>query len=686
MDKLVIVESPSKSKTIKQYLGDDFEVLSSKGHIRDLAISNVGGLGLDIENDFKPQYTVLKDKKKIIDTLIKAAKNANEIYLATDPDREGEAISWHLKEVLETVKSDKDFHRVIFNEVTKDAVLKSFEDARDIDYNLVSSQETRRILDRIIGFKLSKLLQNKIKSKSAGRVQSAALKILVDREREIDAFISEEYWKILAEFEAFEAELIKLSGRKPKLGDEQAAQKVLDGLDETFSVESLKKRERRRAAKAPFTTSTLQQEASHKLNYTGQRTMMIAQRLYEGIDLDNETVGLITYMRTDSTRMSQAFMNPAKSYIEKEYGKQYLGSQRKQQTVKNMQDAHEAIRPTNINHHPDKIRRHLSRDEHRLYTMIYYRAIASMMAPAKFSNTTLNLKNNDTIFRAKAQELVFDGYLKAYGKYESVETSDLPELKTGDTLKAKKIEKSQHFTKPPARYTEAKLIKEMEELGIGRPSTYSQTIATLKKRKYVNLEEKKFVPSEQGRLTIEKLEGFFEQIVSVDYTAKMENILDDIASDKAEQNNVVRDFYNTFIPLVDKANQEMEKIAPKTTGEQCPKCGSDMVYRESRYGTFEACSAYPDCKYIKPQEDKAEPENTEITCPKCKKGEIVKREAKRGRNKGNTFYACNNYPKCKNILKGKPTGEMCETHDDLLVELKDGTIECNSLPEETKEK
>ncbi len=685
MQNLVIVESPSKSKTIKQYLGEDYEVLSSKGHIRDLAISNQGGLGLDIENDFEPQYAMLKDKKQVVNALKKAAKNSDAIYLATDPDREGEAISWHLKKVLEEVKEEDAFKRVIFNEVTKDAVQSAFEQTRTIDYGLVSSQETRRILDRIIGFKLSKLLQSKIKSKSAGRVQSAALKILVDKEREIEAFKSEEYWKIHAYFQGFEAELSRLNNKKPLLPDEQSAQEVFAVLEPEFSVETLKTKKRSRAPKAPFTTSTLQQEASNRLNMSGQRTMMIAQKLYEGIDLQNETVGLITYMRTDSTRMSQAFINPAQEFIEQHYGKDYLGSVRKQRSTKNAQDAHEAVRPTSIKYHPDQIRRHLSKDEYRLYAIIYKRAVASLMAPAAFENTTLTLTNNNAKFRAKAQALTFDGYLKVYGDYESVETSELPSLSEGDVIKADKVEKTQHFTKPPARYTEAKLIKEMEELGIGRPSTYSQTVSTLKKRNYVSLEEKKFVPTEQGRLTVEKLETFFSRIISVDYTAQMESILDDIANDQADQKKVVGEFYDTFIPLVDKANEEMEKIGPKYTGEACPKCGSPMVYRESRYGTFEACSAYPDCKYIKPNENQSEPENTHVTCPKCNKGEIVKREAKRGRNKGKEFYACNNYPKCKNILRGRPTGDKCDNVDDVMVELPDGTIECNtSAQEETK--
>ncbi len=685
MEKLVIVESPSKSKTIKQYLGKDYEVLSSKGHIRDLAISNVGGLGLDIENDFEPQYAVLKDKKKTIKELQDAVKKASEIYLATDPDREGEAISWHLKEVLEEKAQNTSFHRVIFNEVTKDAVKDAFKETRDIDFSLVSSQETRRILDRIIGFKLSKLLQSKIKSKSAGRVQSAALKILVDREREIDAFTSEEYWKIKADFDVFEAEMTKYKNHKPKLGNEKEAQEALDSLAESFTVAKIKKRDRHRGGKPAFTTSSLQQEASNKLNMSGQRTMMVAQKLYEGIDLASETVGLITYMRTDSTRMSNAFINPAKDFIEKHFGARYVGEDRKVQKKKQSQDAHEAIRPTSIEHHPDQVKKYLTRDEHRLYKMIYFRAVASLMKAAHLETKTFHLHNNEAVFKARAQQLIFDGYLKVYGDYEKVETSTLPPLSEGDEIKARSIEKSQHFTQPPARYTEAKLIKEMEELGIGRPSTYSQTVATLRKRKYISIEDKKFIPTEQGRLTIEKLEAYFKRIISVDYTAKMENVLDDIAQDKADQTDVVREFYETFIPMVEKANEAMEKIPPKTTGETCPKCGSDMVYRESRYGTFEACSAFPKCKYIKPDETKNEPENTGILCPKCKKGEIVKREAKRGKNKGNVFYACNNFPKCKNILRGRPTGEKCENADDLMVELKDGSVVCNTPATEDSE-
>ena len=683
MKKLVIVESPSKSKTIKQYLGDDYEVLSSKGHIRDLSISNVGGLGLDIENNFTPKYDVIKNKEKTVKDLKKAAKKAEEVYLATDPDREGEAISWHLKEILDA--KNKPMYRVIFNEVTQTAVQDAFENPRSIDYHLVSSQETRRILDRIIGFKLSKLLQNKIKSKSAGRVQSAALKILVDREKAIEAFTAEEYWKIKAAFEGFEAELSNIDRKKAKLSSEEEAEALLNSLTKTFKVESVKKRNRNRAPKPPFTTSSLQQEASTRLNFSGQKTMMIAQKLYEGIDFGKETVGLITYMRTDSTRLSGTFIAPAKQIIHSTYGENYVGGKNIKVVSKNSQDAHEAVRPTNVNNTPESIKSKLSKDEYRLYKMIYARAVASLMKPAQLQSTTVKLSNKNTLFKARAQALMFDGYLKLYGDYEKVDATKLPNLEEGKELISEHITKSQHFTQPPARYTEAKLIKEMEELGIGRPSTYSQTVTTLKNRKYVVIEDKKFVPTEQGRLTIEKLQEFFARIISVDYTAKMENVLDEIASNEEEQTKIVSEFYHTFIPMVEKANEEMEKAAPKLTGETCPKCGKPMVFRESRYGTFEACSGFPECKYIKQDEtketSKEKLKKTEILCPKCKKGHIVERVAKRGKNKGNHFYACDNFPKCKHILSGKPTGDSCPKCSDLLVEKEDGTVVCDNEKE-----
>lgn len=675
MKKLVIVESPSKSKTIEQYLGEDFTVLSSKGHIRDLAISGVGGLGLDIEDNFTPKYEIIKEKKKVVSDLVKAVKESDEIYLATDPDREGEAISWHLQETLQI--KDQPTKRVIFNEITKDAVIKAFEAPRDVDLDLVSSQETRRILDRIIGFKLSKLLQNKIKSKSAGRVQSATLKIIVDKEKEIEAFIEEEYWKVKALFGEFEADLTKYKGKNIDLKNEQQTLDLLASLKEEFEVANVEVKERKRETKLPFTTSSLQQEASNKVNFSSQKTMLIAQKLYEGIDLKSETVGLITYMRTDSIRLSETFSYPTLAFIKDKYGKEYAGFVKKGKKGLNVQDAHEAIRPTSVTYTPESVKKYLSKDEFTLYSMIYNRAVASLMKPAIIKATNVDLKNNDALFKANAQELVFDGYLKVYGAYEKVPASELPPLEVGNTLKAEEIEKTQNFTKPPARFTEARLIKEMEDLGIGRPSTYSQTISTLKKRKYVSIKEKKFIPTEQGVLTISKLDEFFAQIVSVDYTARMEGVLDEISMGKEEQTNIVSKFYTSFIPMVENANKNMEKIAPKFTGESCPKCGSDMVFRSSRYGTFEACSNYPACKHIKQKETvKKEVVSTGIKCTKCGEGEIVERQANKGKNKGKTFYACNNFPKCKNMIFGKPTGEICPNCGNLLMEDNNGNVLC----------
>ena len=677
--KLVIVESPSKSRTIEQYLGKEYTVLSSKGHIRDLSISGAGGLGLDIENDFQPRYDVIKEKKKVVTDLMKAAKKADEVFLATDPDREGEAISWHLKETLEL--GDKPTHRVIFNEITRDRVKDAFDHPRDIDYNLVSSQETRRILDRIIGFKLSKLLQNKIKSKSAGRVQSATLKLIVDREKEIQDFIPEEYWKVAAKFPEFEAELVKYHGDKIELPNQQATQTLLDSLSDTFRIVSVTERERKRETKFPFTTSTLQQEASNKLNFTSRKTMLIAQRLYEGIALQDETVGLITYMRTDSIRLSDTFAYPAIHFIEEEFGKEYKGYVKKPKQGINVQDAHEAIRPTSLYHRPRDVKAYLSRDEYTLYKLIYNRTLASLMKPAVLKVTEVELDNNGALFKASAQEILFDGYLKVY-QYDSVNLSDLPDLNEGDILTTNEIVPTQNFTTPPPRYTEARLIKEMEECGIGRPSTYSQTISILKKRKYVHLTEKKFVPTEQGSLTIDKLQEFFEKIISVDYTARMEKVLDDISEGEQSQNKIISSFYHSFIPMVDNANKKMEKVAPKFTGEQCPECGHDMVYRQSKYGTFEACGNFPTCKYIKNnKKEKKEVITTGIACPKCGTGEIVERTAKRGRNAGKVFYACNNFPKCKHTLFGKPTGDTCPECGNLMVEDAKGHHICSNTKE-----
>jgi len=673
--KLVIVESPSKSKTIEQYLGEEYIVLSSKGHIRDLAISGVGGLGLDIENDFAPKYEIIKEKKKVVKELKDALEGVLEIYLATDPDREGEAISWHLKEVLKI--NGRPYKRVIFNEITKEAVIKAFEDPRDIDLDLVSSQETRRILDRIIGFKLSKLLQNKIKSKSAGRVQSATLKIIVDKEKEIEAFVEEEFWKVKADFPGFTADLAKFNNKNIVLNNEEETDELLGTLNKEFVVSSVETKNRKKEAKLPFTTSSLQQEASMKLNFSSRKTMLIAQKLYEGIDLESETVGLITYMRTDSTRISNTFVAPAIKYLDKLYGSDYVGKPKVVKKKANVQDAHEAIRPTSISNTPIKVKKFLTKDEFNLYTFIFERTMASIMKPAIIATKTIELINNKALFKASAQDLVFDGYLKAYSKYEKVDLSELPDLVEESKIEATEIQKTQHFTKPPARFSEARLIKEMEDLGIGRPSTYSQTITTLKTRKYVSVVEKKFTPTEQGTLTTEKLDEFFGQIISVDYTARMEKVLDEISLGEENQFEIISKFYKSFIPMVDNANKNMDKVQAKFTGEDCPKCGSQMVFRTSRYGTFEACSNFPTCKHIKTKEfEKPVVVSTGVKCTKCGKGEIVERLAKSGRNKGKTFYACDNFPSCKNMLFGKPTGEQCPKCGSLLIDDNKGGVIC----------
>lgn len=642
-NKLVIVESPSKSKTIGNYLGKEYTVTSSKGHIRDLATSGKGGLGVDMENHFKPHYVINKDKKDVVKSLKADVKKADEIYLATDPDREGEAISWHLAEVLGL--DPKTTHRVVFNEVTKHAVKEAIDNPRTIDLHLVHSQETRRVLDRIIGFKLSTLLRNKIKSKSAGRVQSVALKLIVDKEREIEAFIPEEYWEIAAQFTkdqiTFTADLAKYQGKKVKIRNVEEAEGIYQRLKKDFTITNVKKTSKKRESKPPFITSTLQQEASTKLGFSAKKTMMIAQRLYEGIDLENETVGLITYMRTDSVRLSDTFIDACHDYIAEHYGNNYQGRVKKSKRTENVQDAHEGIRPTSILREPKTIKKYLKPDEYRLYSLIYARALASLMAPSKFDATAVTLENEGYEFKANGSVQTFDGFLKVYGAYDKSKDDPLPLLEEGEVLESDKIEKSQHFTKPPARYTEAKLIKEMEELGIGRPSTYASIIDTIQTRDYVELKEKNFYPTQTGVLTNDKLQEFFDSIINVEYTAKMEKELDEIAEGKDTYENALQTFDVQFEPLLQKAYEGMEKIEAKKTGEICPECGHDLVERKGRYGTFVACSNYPECKYIKKNEE--EPEYTGEMCPKCGHP-MVKKIGRYG-----PFEACSNYPGCKYI-------------------------------------
>lgn len=675
--KLVIVESPSKSKTIEKYLGKDYKVVSSLGHIRDLTTTGKFGFGVDIENHFKPDYKIIKGKKKLVTELKKDVKNSDFVYLATDPDREGEAISWHLYDTLGL--KDDDYDRIVFNEITKDVILKSFKSARKIDEDLVKSQETRRILDRIIGFRLSKLMQSKTEGKSAGRVQSVALKLIVDREREIQAFNIEKYYEIDALFKEFSAKLESYGSDKIEIKTVAEAENILNNLKEDFLVESVSKKEKEKKSKFPYTTSTMQQDASNKLNFTSKKTMMLAQKLYEGITLENETVGLITYMRTDSVRMSDEFVKNTYGYIKSHYGEDYVGYVKKAKKTENVQDAHEAIRPTSINREPDTVKKYLSEDEYKLYRMIYYRALASLMKQAKVEATTIVLDNNNYKFKASGQILIFDGYLKVYSDYEDNKDKILPVLKEKDSILAIEVNYSEHETKPPARYTESKLIKEMEELGIGRPSTYAKTIDTLKDRAYVIVSDKKFIPTEIGIDITDRLQQFFKDIINVEYTKEMEDDLDKIASGNLVWYNLLDRFYKEFEPKVEVAFKEMEKKAPEETGEMCPKCGSPLVRKHSRYGKFVACSNYPECKYIQDNDKKEENVVPIMQCPNCNDGVIVEKKTR----KGKIFYGCNNFPKCKTATWERPTGNLCIKCGGMMVEGKDG-IKCNNcnLPKE----
>lgn len=669
LKKLVIVESPHKSKTIEKYLGKDFKVVSSVGHIRDLSTSGKYGFGVDIDNNFKPDYKIIKGKAKLVKELKKDIKDADFIYLATDPDREGEAISWHLYDTLGL--KEENYNRIVFNEITKKAVLDSFNKARKIDDNLVKSQETRRILDRIIGFRLSKLMQSKTGGKSAGRVQSVALKLIVDREREIEAFIPEEYFEIEAKFNDFDAKLDTYNHKKIEIKKESEAKEILSKLSNAFKIESIDKKEKAKKSKFPFTTSTLEQEASTKLGFTSKKTMMIAQKLYEGINLKDGAEGLISYMRTDSVRLSDEFIKETYGYIKDNYGSEYVGYVKKSNKTENVQDAHEAIRPTNINNTPEKIKEYLTNDEYKLYSLIYYRALASLMKDAKVEATTVILDNNNYQFKVNGQILIFDGYLKVYSKYEDSEDKVLPDFSNykSNVLVANTIEYTSHTTKPPARYTESKLIKEMEELGIGRPSTYAKTIDTIEERGYVKVIDKKFIPTEVGIETTDKLQEFFKDIINVEYTKNMEDDLDKIADGNMEWNKLLSIFYQEFEPKVEVAFKNMEKKAPEETGELCPNCGSPLVIKQSKYGKFTACSNYPTCKYIKSNKEEKEVKEI-ISCPKCD-GKILEKKTKRGK----IFYGCSNYPKCDFASWDKPIEEKCPNCNGTLTEKKD-KIKC----------
>ena len=644
---LVIVESPSKSKTIEKYLGDDYIVTSSKGHIRDLTTRGFGGFGIDIDNGFTPMYKLLQDKMPTIRELKQLVKKSDKVYLATDPDREGEAISWHLYEVLNL--QNKDCERIVFNEITKNVILESLNNGRAIDEDLVHSQESRRILDRIIGFSLSKLLQRKIGSKSAGRVQSVVLKLICDREKEINNFVPEEFWEIFLSFtkknKKIKAKLVSYNNEKIKLTNAEETQKVLDSLTNRFIVSDVIKKEREKLAKPPFITSTLQQEAFSKLGFNAKKTMMIAQTLYEGVELANERVGLITYMRTDSVRLSSEFINHAKKHIEDNFGSQYYRGYTDSSKGKNVQDAHEAIRPSKVEYTPESVKGYLSNDEYKLYNLIYNRVLAALMAPALIEDQKVKIDNNGYTFETNGEVVKFDGYMKIYQDVDD-ELKSLPDFEIGEEISKPSVSSEQKFTNPPSRYSEGRIIRKMEELGIGRPSTYATIVDTLKNRYYVKVTNKALVPTPQGILTSDKLDEFFNKVINVKYTAEMEEILDDISVGDKVWTDEIKGFYNDYMPLVQNADEKMDKIYPILLEEECPNCGSKLVMRNGRFGEFAACSGFPKCRYIKKNEA-PEPVSTGIKCPHCESGYIVERVSKKGRTKGQKFYACDQYPKCK---------------------------------------
>ena len=646
---LVIVESPAKSKTIENYLGPDYIVTSSKGHIRDLTTRGLGGYGVDIEDHFKPQYKIMKDKHGTVKELKALVKSVDKVYLATDPDREGEAISWHLYETLNLEK--KDYERIVFHEITKSAVLSALKKGRDIDHDLVRSQESRRILDRIIGFSLSKLLQKKIGSKSAGRVQSVALKLIVDREKEIQEFDKQEYWDMFIQFtkksKKLKAKLDKYNSEKIEIKGEEEALKIEQQLNGKYIVENIIKKEKEKAPKPPFITSTLQQDASNKYNFNAKKTMQIAQSLYEGIELGKERVGLITYMRTDSTRLSDEFISSCKNYIIKEYGEEYYCGEVISKKGKNIQDAHEAIRPSKLSYTPDSIKKYLTNDEYKLYSMIYDRSVSSLMSKAKVLGEQVVINNNGYSFELTGEKVLFDGYLKVFNKYETEDTKALPEFTIGEEIKNPVLEKEQKFTNPPLRYSEARLIRKMEELGIGRPSTYAVTMDTLKQRGYVKVEKKTFIPTDQGVLTSNKLDEFFSKVINIKYTADMEEALDKISEGKIVWHEELEKFYNDFKPLLDFASDNMVRMYPIMTDELCPECGNQLLIRNGRFGEFIACSNFPKCHYTAKKEIPEPPVYTDVKCPNCEHGMIVERISKRGRSKGQKFYACDQYPTCK---------------------------------------
>ena len=678
---LVIVESPSKAKTIGKFLGSRYKVIASVGHVRDLPKSK---LGIDIDNDFEPRYISIRGKGDIIKELKKEAKNASKVYLATDPVGEGEAISWHLAFLL-GIDIDSPC-RIVFNEITEKAIKTAIKSPRPIDLKLVDAQQARRVLDRLVGYQISPLLWRKIRrGLSAGRVQSAALKIICDRENEIKKFKPQEFWNITAEFEKdknFIAKLIEYKGEKLLIENREQNDEILEQLEQgRYIVKSIEEKDRSRRAAAPFTTSSMQQDAANKINFTTKKTMMIAQQLYEGVEVKGRgTIGLVSYIRTDSVRISDEARAASKEYIIRNMGEQYYGGNVYKNKKKDVQDAHEAIRPSYIELDPESIKDSLSKDQYNLYRLIWNRFVASQMAPAKFKALNVIVENGDYDLKAVGSKLVFDGFLKVYSHARDDEEDRwLPDMDEGEVLKAVKVEGVQNFTQPPARFTEASLVKDLEEKDIGRPSTYAPIVATLIDRKYISKEKKSLIPTELGFIVTDMMEQYFKEIVDAGFTAQMEDNLDDIESKGVRWKSVIEDFYGTLKEELDIADKQIEKVEfeEELTGEMCEKCGKPMAVKHGRFGVFAACTGYPECKNTKPLV-----QSINVKCPKCGK-DIVARKSKKGR----VFYGCSGYPECTQSYWNKPIDRKCPKCGELLVEKKskDAKYACSNSECDYKE-
>lgn len=672
---LVIVESPTKAKSITKMLGSNYKVRATYGHLRDLPKSK---LGVDIEDNFEPKYIKVRGKAKIINALKKEAESVDKVYLATDPDREGEAISWHLQYLLDL--DENELNRVEFHEITKNNVKNAIKNPRKIDQNLVDSQQARRIMDRIVGYEISPILWKRVKSGlSAGRVQSVALKLIVDKQKEIDAFVPEEYWTITAKHKEskieFESEFYGSKAKKMKISNENGAEKILARIDkDKFEVVDIQKTKKKRKPQKPYTTSTLQQDASNKLGFSTKYTMSLAQQLFEGIDLGQKgRVGLITYMRTDATRLSNEIIGESLSYIKEKFGQKYASKGNSySKKAKTSQDAHEAIRPTSIYNDPISVKEYLTDQQYKLYKLIWTRVVASQMADYEYLSTSISFDTNGVIFKTNGKITLFDGFMKVSNAKEN--ENILPDLKKGDIIKVIDIKKDQHFTKPPANYTEASLVKTLEEYGIGRPSTYSSTIASIISRNYVEFEQRKILPTKLGIRVNDFLQESFDDIINVKFTAKMEDELDKIAQDEVYWKDVLKSFYSGFEKDIKKVSKDTTdyKVKDKILDEKCPKCGHPLAEKHGRNGKFIGCTNFPECDFTK-----SIIKTTGVKCPECKDGEIIEKVSKRGKR----FYGCSNFPKCDYATWDPPTGEKCPECGDLLVHKKNRStdeIKCNS--------